>query len=161
MTDVIIPAYATHRQRFLAEIEALIGKPVLWGQKGPDAFDCSGAVTYALMVVGGPDLRHIDTAQGLHQATRNLLPLAETPAPGDLAFYGTGPTHIIHVATVDEFGGVISADGATPDIKDLAHAMANPANRVRRHPTINYRRDTPFVVVHRNALVDNIDQVSR
>jgi cell wall-associated NlpC family hydrolase len=159
--EVVIPAYATHRQRFLAELDLLLGKPVLWGAKGPDSFDCSGAVTWAIKQVGGPDLRHLDTAQVLYNETRLLMPVAEKPLAGDLVFYGFGPTSVIHVATVDEHGGVISADGATPDITSMAVTLANPANRVRRHPVINYRRDTPFVQVHRNTIVDQLDQVSR
>lgn len=159
--DVIIPAYATARDRYIAELELLLGKPVLWAQKGPDAFDCSGSVTWCLWKAGGPDLRHLDNAQALYEATRGLMPIAEKPLKGDLVLYGYGPTQIIHVASVDQFGGVISADGATPAITSLQQALANPANRVRRHADINYRRDTPFVQVHRNTLLDNLDLVSR
>lgn len=159
--DVIIPPPPlTARERFVACVAALIGKPVLWGAKGPDAFDCSGSVTAALYEVGGPDLRHVFNAQALYNETREL-PIAESPIAGDLAFYGSGPAGIIHVATVDHFGGVISADGATPAIASLQVAMANSANRVRRHQRINFRPDCHFVAVHRNVFVDQLDGVCR
>lgn len=148
------------RERFVAYIEGLLGKPVLWGQKGPDVFDCSGMVTHALKLCGGDDLRFTHNAQALHNATRLLLP-DEAAEPGDLAFYGRDAHGIVHVAVVDTFGGVISADGAMSSITKLSVAMANPGNRVRRHNTVRYRKDQPFVVVHRNTLVDALDLITR
>lgn len=149
--------------------------PVLWNGKGPDAYDCSGLVTCSLRDVGGPDLTSLENAQALHDHTRALgAGPTDTPIAGDLVFYGvyeaTAPTpeqpapeprlHVIHVAVYDQYGGVISADGATSTIKSLSIALANPANRVRRHNTIRYRR-TPYVVVHRNDLVDQLDRVTQ
>jgi cell wall-associated NlpC family hydrolase len=159
------------RVRFLAAVKAKLDYPVVWAAKGPDAFDCSGLVTACLLEVGGRDLRHIDNAQALHDKTRELgMGPTEKPLPADLVFYGIQQkmqdmselkVSIIHVAIVDEFGGVISADGATSRITSLKQAMANPANRVRRHPLIRYRTDTPFVVTHRFTLLDELDGVSR
>lgn len=171
MTATIVPP-PSHRVRFLKAVEALLGKPVLWGAKGPDAFDCSGSVTHSLKEIGGPDLTATDNAHALHSKTRELgAPATEHPLPGDLVFYGViedarpdfagQKVRFVHVAVVDEFGGVISADGATPSIKTLSQAVANPANRVRRHNTLRYRKDCPVVVVCRNTLVDNLDLVSR
>jgi cell wall-associated NlpC family hydrolase len=164
----------TYRDRFLAAVEQLLGMVVLWGAKDGLATDCSGSVTRSLKAIGGPDLTHCDNAQKLHDETR-LLGAAPTDQalPGDLVFYGFPPTpaelavnpaappHIEHVAVVDEFGGVISADGATSHITSFAAAQANPANRVRRHSSRFYRRDTPLVVTHRNLFVDALDGVSR
>lgn len=161
----------SHRVLFLKAVEALIGRPVLWGAKGPTAFDCSGSVTYALKSIGGPDLTHVDNAQALHDKTRELgTAPTDKPLPGDLAFYGVYErmpdlselkVRIIHVAVVDEFGGVISADGATHLITSLQQALANPHNRITRHPLIRFRKDCPVVVVHRNTLVDALDLVTR
>jgi hypothetical protein len=166
----------SHRAAFLQAVEKRLGFPVLWGQKGPDAFDCSGLVTRSLLDVGGPDLTQLENAQALHDHTRALgAEPSDIQLPGDLVFYGlyeaVAPSpenlapeprlHVIHVAICDEFGGVVSADGATSAIKSLSVALANPANRVRRHNTIRFRRDTPYVVCHRNTLVDQLDQVSR
>jgi NlpC/P60 family len=164
----------TYRDRFLAAVVALLDMVVLWGAKEGNATDCSGSVTRSLKAIGGPDLTHCDNAQKLHDETRMLgAGPTDQPLPGDLVFYGFPPTaaelevnpsagpHIEHVAVVDEFGGVISADGATSHITSFDVAQANPANRVRRHPTRFYRRDTPLIVVHRNTLVDQLDGVER
>lgn len=150
------------RADFLKAVESHLGAPVLWAAKGPDAFDCSGLVTTALWQVGGPDLRHLANAQALHDHTRALgSGPTDLALPGDLAFYGADEKHIIHVATLDEYGGIVSADGATSHVTDLHVALANPANRVRRHDAVRYRRDTPYVAVHRNVYVDDLDKVSR
>lgn len=161
----------SHRADFLKVVTAQIDKPVVWAQRGPDAFDCSGLVTWAMKRAGGPDLTQTDNAQMLHDKTRELgASQTEQPLPGDLAFYGVYEkmadlselkVHIVHVAVVDEFGGVISADGATPSVRSIAQAMANPHNRVRRHTIIRYRKDTPVIVVCRNTLIDALDQVTR
>jgi hypothetical protein len=65
------------------------------------------------------------------------------------------------VAVIDVFGGVISADGATSRITSLAVSMANPANRVRRHRSANYRKDLPYHAVRRFTLLDDLDRVTR
>lgn len=148
------------REMFLQVVEDKLGLPVLWGRKGPEVFDCSGLVTWALLGVGGPDLRQTHNAQALFNRTRPLISArAEAPKAGDLVFYGNQRDHIIHVAVVDQFGGVISADGATPKITQLVIATANPHNRVTRHPSIRYRQDCKFVSVNRNTLVDVLDKV--
>ena len=169
---VIVPP-TSYRARYLAAVVELLGKPVLWRMKGPLAYDCSGSVTGPLKAIGGPDLTLIENSQGLHDHSRKLrseLGPSERPLPGDLVFYGTGDTGIVHVATVDENGtGVISADGATSHIdpkvlgldRALGIALANSANRVRRHAKIDFRKDLPFHVVHRNTFVDDLDRVTR
>lgn len=168
--NVIVPP--TYRDRYVAAVIALLGKPVLWSAKGPLAYDCSGSVTAPIKSIGGRDITLIDNAQALHNETRPLVPGRELLLSGDLVFYGTSPLGIEHVASyvIDEDGPcVISADGATSHLdprligfdKALELAMANPANRVRRHPAIDFRKDLPFHVVHRNTFVDELDLVSR
>jgi cell wall-associated NlpC family hydrolase len=147
------------RFRFLQLACEQLGRPVLWGAKGDDAFDCSGLVTWCLKKVGGPDLTKVDNAQALADATRELLP-EESLQPGDLLFYGVGP-HIIEHVAIYSGSGVISADGATSHITSLAVALANPSNRVRRHDAIAFRHDLPFMARHRNTLVDSIDAIER
>jgi cell wall-associated NlpC family hydrolase len=150
---------ASARVRFVAAVEAKIGNAVLWGQKGPDVFDCSGLFTWALKEVGGPDLRHTENAQGLFDLTRELGP-GELPLHGDAVFYGADEHGIIHVAVYRGDGSVVSADGATSHITSLAVAMANPANRVRVHKSMLFRREQ-LSTVRRNVLVDQLDKVTR
>lgn len=147
----------TAREHFLECVESLLGMPVLWAQKGPDSYDCSGLVTACLCKVGAPDLRHTHNAQALHDITRPLG-TEERPLYGDVAFYGHGRTAIEHVAVVDGFGGVISADGATHRILNLKDALEQGC-RVRRHIAIDFRHDLPFHAVHRNLLLDALDRV--
>lgn len=168
----------THREQYLAAVEALLGMPVLWGAKGPDAYDCSGVVTASMKKIGGPDLTDIENSQALHDHSRalgwgpkNLLEYVKAtgldghplqkPLPGDLAFYGYSMDRIVHVATVDQYGGAISADGATSQITSLHIALANPSHRVRRHAKVDFRGDLPFWTVHRFVALDELDRVSR
>jgi len=138
-----------------------LGFPVMWGGKGPAVFDCSGLVTFLLWRIGGPDLRQIDNAQALYNHTRELAPkTTDAPVPGDLCFFGGGPESIEHVAIWLAGGNVISADGATRHITDLAAARAAGA-RVRLHSSIDFRQDTPFRVVHRFVQLDDLDHISR
>lgn len=156
----------THREAFLRAVESKLGTPVLWAQKGPDTFDCSGLVTSCLLKAGGTDIRYTHNAQALAESTRELA-AGEEPLPGDLAFYGIGPNTIEHVAVVDEYGGVVSADGATAHLDPrligfeaaFKLALSKESSRVRRHANIDFRHDLPWLAVHRNTLVDALDAV--
>lgn len=145
------------RTRFVQLALEQLGKPVLWNQDGPEAFDCSGLVAFTLRLVGGPDFRADHGAQRFFAESR---PIAESLAlPGDLLFYGHSVIQISHVAIVLEGGKALSADGATSHITKLEVALANPANRVRMHDSYRFRRDEPYFAVHRNIWVDQLDQV--
>lgn len=60
------------------------GKPYVWGASGPDAFDCSGLVMYALQKAFGKSFSHYSGAQ--YNATTPV----SNPQPGDLVFFGPG-----------------------------------------------------------------------
>lgn len=69
------------------------GKPYVWGAAGPDSFDCSGLVMYALKQMG-ITFPHFSGDQ--FQATDAV---SEASAkPGDLSFYGSGGSE--HVGIV-------------------------------------------------------------
>lgn len=57
-----------------------IGCPYIWGAEGPDAFDCSGLVTWAYRQVG-IELTHQSEAQ--YAAARQRVPVSEA-RPGDV-----------------------------------------------------------------------------
>jgi peptidoglycan DL-endopeptidase CwlO len=81
---------------FLAAAESRLGLPYVWGDAGPDAFDCSGLVQWSMRQAGIVMPRvAVDQAQ-----TGPLIPLSDLQ-PGDLLFYHTDPTapeYISHVA---------------------------------------------------------------
>ena len=146
------------RGRFCQLALSKLGATVLWAANGPDVFDCSGLVLWALNGVGAKlsDRR----AQDLADATPNLATHpGAAPLPGDLVFYGPNFAHVEHVAIWLAGGKVLSADGATSRVTALKSAQANPSARVRLHDSTGYRRDG--LGVHRNSYLDALDLVSR
>lgn len=67
----------------MEESQKHLGKPYVFGAKGPDSFDCSGFVCYSLRESG---VKNIATnAQGLYNA---CTPVSRANAqPGDLIFF--------------------------------------------------------------------------
>jgi len=68
--------------RVVAIAERYLGLPYVWGAAGPDAFDCSGLVTYVFAQVG-ISLPHFAAAQwnyGVYVSEDQL-------EPGDLVFF--------------------------------------------------------------------------
>jgi murein DD-endopeptidase MepM/ murein hydrolase activator NlpD len=67
----------------IAEAERHLGKPYVFGAKGPDSFDCSSFVSWSLTHSG---VRNISTnAQGLYNASTPVSP--SDARPGDLIFF--------------------------------------------------------------------------
>lgn len=76
----------------LAAAESRLGTPYRYGGSGPDAFDCSGLVTYAYRQVGIAVPR---TAAAQHAAA---TPVArEELRPGDLVFFRLDGREVSHV----------------------------------------------------------------
>ncbi|NGM17265.1 C40 family peptidase [Xiamenia xianingshaonis] len=72
-----------------------IGCPYVWGAEGPDAFDCSGLVTWAYRQIG-MNLPHQSEAQ--YSSARNVVSVSEA-RPGDVLWrYG-------HVGIACSYGG--------------------------------------------------------
>jgi murein DD-endopeptidase len=128
-----------------------LGKPVLWGSKGPDAFDCSGLVTRWLYELGKqafPDSIEIQRAldwRATHNTDRlfaELAPVVGEPAPADLVFYWPAKRRddldVEHVAVVIDGGLVITADGASSRIHTLEQAKEAHAI-VRVRGDVDYR----------------------
>lgn len=133
----------------LAFLDAVLSKenaPYLWGAKGPDNFDCSGLVTWALLQAGCRDWRQTHSSHVLWNVLEPLDELVETdgriiqkPQPGDLAFYGA-PGRINHVMVVWGDGRVIGACGGNSDTTGIAEALKRNA-KVRFRSSLNYRPD--------------------
>lgn len=141
------------RMAFIGHARAQLGRPCLWGAKGPDAFDCSGLVTHCLLRCGAPDMRAMWNAQRLYNDSP-MLPVDEFQ-PGDLGFYGSASSGIIHVVIMLGLGmGVLSASGATPRITRLEEARRAGAD-VRIHSKAKYRPD--FIAVHANKWLNDLE----
>lgn len=113
------------------------GQPCVWGRKGPNVFDCSGLVTWAIHQAGGPDLRFTHNAHLLWKE----FPIAFRPALGEiaLAFYGYSDV-IEHVMFLCPDGRVFGACGARPDRLDVEEAKRLD-EKVRFRNTVEYRKD--------------------
>ena len=97
---------------------AQVGRPYVWGAKGPNAFDCSGLCSWSYAQIG----------IGIPSGSRNqLATMRSVPAgqirPGDLIFFDMNQGgQINHVGMLAD----VNADGAW----DLIHA-ANPSLGMR------------------------------
>jgi cell wall-associated NlpC family hydrolase len=88
------------------------GDPYRWGADGPGAFDCSGLVQYAY-AKAGISMPHSSAAQ-----YQRGTPVARGAwKPGDLLFYGSGPSAIHHVAIYVGNGEVVHAPNAGEPVK--------------------------------------------
>src|SRR5262249_50413194 len=101
--------------KFLTSAMSAIGDPYLWGAVGPNAFDCSGLVQWALARAGVVMPRvAADQAR-----TGPLLKLSQL-RPGDLLFYHTDPTapnYISHVAIYIGNGWMLQAPETGMDVE--------------------------------------------
>ena len=130
-------------RNFCAIAESRIGCITLWAQKGPRLFDCSGLVAWSLLKAGFRSKEHdiMENWNALRMA-RDLYDwrVVNGYQKGDLAFYGPSWARVQHVAIVWDLG-VLSASGATKDIRGIEQAKEDSHRRVRLEPNVNYRKD--------------------
>lgn len=101
------------------------GKPYVWGAEGPDAFDCSGLVKYALDKSFGKSFPHYSGDQyAMSQGVSN-------PQIGDLVFFGPGGRN--HVGVYAGNGKIWSAMSPSSGI-----GMANISDF--HEGAVSYRR---------------------
>lgn len=84
---------------------AQLGTPYRWGGEGQGGFDCSGLVQAAYQAAGIALPR---VAQAQYDAGPPV-PAGAPLEPGDLVFYGTGPTDVSHVGIVVGPGEMVDA----------------------------------------------------
>lgn len=101
------------------------GKPYVWGAEGPDAFDCSGLVKYALEKSFGKSFPHYSGDQ--YAMSRPI----KDPQMGDLVFFGPGGRN--HVGVYAGNGKIWSAMSPSSGI-----GMANVSDF--HEGAVSYRR---------------------
>jgi cell wall-associated NlpC family hydrolase len=93
---------------------AQVGTPYIWGGETPGVgFDCSGLVQAAYKVAG-IDLPRV--AQDQYDAGP-LVPPDDSLEPGDLVFFGGGPSSIDHVGIVVMPGVMVDAPYTGADVR--------------------------------------------
>lgn len=131
---------ATRRAFVRRCLELLAARPgYVWGGRTQQALDCSGFVTVALQLAGGPDLRATHNTDALWTG----FPRVTEPEPGDLAlFYGPfskGPDDVEHVMVCVGLGLCIGmASGGSKDVDAEASRQAGKVAAVRE---LTYRPD--------------------
>jgi len=93
---------------------AQVGTPYIWGGETPGVgFDCSGLVQAAYKVAGIALPR---VAQDQYDATTKLGP-DNSLEPGDLVFFGSGPTDVTHVGIYIGNGQMVDAPYTGVDVR--------------------------------------------
>lgn len=95
-------------ESFIEACRAQLGKPYVWGAAGPNSFDCSGLVTYALRQAGSTTGR-LNAAGFSQNSNWEKITSMGALEPGDLIFYyNNARTKVGHV-------GVYAGDGMMID----------------------------------------------
>lgn len=117
------PAPTGALNTFMATIRAQIGKPYVWGAAGPNAFDCSGLVTYALKAAGLDDRRRV-TAQYLIWGGAYDVPRSDTREADLVCWSG-------HIGVAINQGQMIHAPSAGRPVQ-IGRIWDTPSPKIRR-----------------------------
>ncbi len=134
--DTVLPTNATNvQQAIVREAFKHLGKPYVWGAKGPNTFDCSGLTYYVYMKATG---HYIGGWTGEQQYAGTQIPVSQAQ-PGDLVFWGpsSGVTHhvgiyigngqFIHAPQPGDKVRVTSISDFTPDFAVRVNLAGLPA----------------------------------
>lgn len=105
--DAAVP---TLQARALGVAKYQIGDPYVWGATGPNSFDCSGLVYYSYRrASNGKTLPR--TAQAQYNKAKKIV--STSRRAGDLIFFGTSATNIVHAAFYIGNGNMLDADSGS------------------------------------------------
>ncbi|HFC9216707.1 TPA: glucosaminidase domain-containing protein [Enterococcus faecium] len=134
--DAVLPTNTTNvQQAIVREAFKHLGKPYVWGAKGPNTFDCSGLTYYVYMKATG---YYIGGWTGEQQYAGTQIPVSQAQ-PGDLVFWGpsSGVTHhvgiyigngqFIHAPQPGDKVRVTSISDFTPDFAVRVNLAGLPA----------------------------------
>lgn len=134
--DAVLPTNTTNvQQAIVREAFKHLGKPYVWGAKGPNTFDCSGLTYYVYMKATG---HYIGGWTGEQQYAGTQIPVSQAQ-PGDLVFWGpsSGVTHhvgiyigngqFIHAPQPRDKVRVTSISDFTPDFAVRVNLAGLPA----------------------------------
>ena len=134
--DAVLPTNTTNvQQAIVREAFNHLGKPYVWGAKGPNTFDCSGLTYYVYMKATG---HYIGGWTGEQQYAGTQIPVSQAQ-PGDLVFWGpsSGVTHhvgiyigngqFIHAPQPGDKVRVTSISDFTPDFAVRVNLAGLPA----------------------------------
>lgn len=120
------PAPSGNSSAVIAEAYKHIGKPYVWGAKGPDTFDCSGFTSYVYRQATGREIGGWTVPQ---ESAGTRISVGEAQA-GDLYFWGSpGGTH--HVAIALGGGQYIHAPQPGESVKVGSVSYYAPSFAVR------------------------------
>lgn len=138
------PTQVCDPQAFLNFVRSKEGCSYIFGRKGPNTFDCSGLVTWAIKQAGGPDWRFTHNAQGL----ADVLQPVDRLAVGEvlLAFYGYSWDHVDHVMVLVPDGRVFGACGGD-------HTTTTPEKALEQGACVQYRPRADYSRGHTGGLL--------
>ena len=120
------PAPSGNVSAIVAEAYKHIGKPYVWGAKGPNTFDCSGFTRYVYLQVTGRDIGGWTVPQ---EGAGTVIPVSQAQ-PGDLYFWGSRGSSY-HVAIALGGGSYIHAPQPGESVKVGSVAYFAPSFAVR------------------------------
>lgn len=120
------PAPSGNGSAIVAEAYKHIGKPYVWGAKGPNTFDCSGFTRYVYLQVTGRDIGGWTVPQ---EGAGTVIPVSQAQ-PGDLYFWGSRGSSY-HVAIALGGGSYIHAPQPGESVKVGSVAYFAPSFAVR------------------------------